>query len=59
MAKPLFKIAAQHKDRNTAIIAAYKIGTYSQREIREFYQLYPTTIEEGYCSKKQGYLILS
>lgn len=44
IAKPLFEIAAQYKDRNMAIIAAYKTGAYSQREIGEFYQLYPTTI---------------
>ena len=44
IALPLSEIAAQHKDRNTAIIAAYKTGAYSQREIGEFYQLHPTTI---------------
>ena len=44
VAKPLSEIAAQYKDRNTAIIAAYKTGAYSQREIGEFYQLHPTTI---------------
>ncbi|MDP1950452.1 MAG: hypothetical protein Q8K59_05045 [Nitrosomonas sp.] len=44
IAKPLAEIAAQHKDRKTAIIAAYKTGAYSQREIGEFYQLHPTTI---------------
>lgn len=43
MAKPLSEIAAQYKDRNTAIIAAYKTGVYSQREIGAFYQLHPTT----------------
>lgn len=32
------------KDRKTAVIAAYKTGAYSQREIGEFYQLHPTTI---------------
>ncbi|MDV6343604.1 transposase [Nitrosomonas sp. Is37] len=44
IAKPLSEIAAQHKDRKTAIVAAYKTGAYSQREIGEFYQLHPTTI---------------
>ncbi|HBZ30911.1 MAG TPA: addiction module toxin RelE, partial [Nitrosomonas nitrosa] len=44
IAKPLVEIAAQYKDRNEAIIAAYKTGTYSQREIGVFYQLHPTTI---------------
>jgi hypothetical protein len=44
MAKPLSEIAAQYKDRKTAIIAAYKTGAYSQREIGAFYQLHPTTI---------------
>ena len=44
IAKPLSEIAAQYKDRNTAIVAAYKTGAYSQREIGEFYQLHPTTI---------------
>jgi REP element-mobilizing transposase RayT len=44
MVKPLSEIAAQYKDRKTAIIVAYKTGAYSQREIGEFYQLHPTTI---------------
>lgn len=44
IAKPLPEIAAQHKNRTTAIIAAYKTGAYSQREIGEYYQLHPTTI---------------
>ena len=44
IAKPLSEIAARHKDRDAAIIAAYKTGAYSQREIGEFYQLHPTTI---------------
>lgn len=42
--RPLAEIAAQYKDRNAAIIAAYKTGAYSQREIGVFYQLHPTTI---------------
>ena len=44
IAKPLPEIAAQYTDRNTAIIATYKTGAYSQREIGDFYQLHPTTI---------------
>ncbi|SDH48567.1 hypothetical protein [Nitrosomonas sp. Nm132] len=44
VAKFLPAIAAQHKDRKMAIIAAYKTGVYNQREIAEFYQLHPTTI---------------
>jgi hypothetical protein len=44
IAKPLSEIASQYKDRKTAIIAAYKTGAYSQREIGEFYQLHPTTV---------------
>lgn len=44
LAKPLSKIAAQVKDRKTAIIAAYKTGAYSQREIGEYYKLHPTTV---------------
>lgn len=50
--KPLSEIAAQHKDRKMAIIAAYKTGTYSQREIGEFYQLHPTTI--GVIARKNN-----
>ena len=42
--KPLSEIASQYKDCNTAFIAAYKTGAYSQREIGDFYQLHPTTI---------------
>jgi hypothetical protein len=44
IAKPLPEIATQYKDHKMAIIAAYKTGAYSQREIGEFYQLRPTTI---------------
>ncbi|MDP1934336.1 MAG: addiction module toxin RelE, partial [Nitrosomonas sp.] len=44
IAKPLSEIAAQHKDRKTAIIEACKTGAYSQREIGEYYQLHPTTV---------------
>ncbi|MCB1984246.1 MAG: transposase [Burkholderiales bacterium] len=44
IARPLSEIAAQYSDRNAAIIAAYKTGAYSQREIGEIYQLHPTTI---------------
>lgn len=44
MAKPLPEVAAQYKNRKTVIIVAYKTGAYSQREIRAFYQLRPTTI---------------
>lgn len=44
LAKPLSEIAAQVKDRKTAIIAAYKTGAYSQREIGEYYKLHPTTV---------------
>lgn len=43
IAKPLSEIAAQHKDRKAAIIAAHKTGAYNQREIEEYYQLHPTT----------------
>ncbi|MBY0473823.1 MAG: hypothetical protein K2Q13_02035 [Nitrosomonas sp.] len=45
IARPLPKIAAQHKDRKTTIIAAYKTGAYNQREIGAHYQLHPTTVE--------------
>jgi len=34
--------AAQHKGRRMAIIAVYKTGGYSQREIEEYYQLHST-----------------
>jgi len=44
IAKTLSEIAAQHKDRNVAIIVAYKTGAYSQREIGEYHHLHPTTI---------------
>lgn len=44
IAKPLSEIAGEHPDRNAAIIAAYKTGQYSQREIGEFYRLHPTTV---------------
>ena len=57
IAKPLSEIAAQYNNRNTAIIAAYKTGIYSQREIGAFYQLYPTTIG-AIVRKKTDYVII-
>lgn len=57
IAKPLSEIVAQHKDRKTAIIAAYKTGgAYSQREIGAFYQLHPTTIGVIVRKNKNSYL---
>ncbi|GJL57260.1 MAG: hypothetical protein NPIRA03_01170 [Nitrospirales bacterium] len=44
LAKPLSEIAAQVKDRKTAIIAAHKTGAYSQRENGEYHTLHPTTV---------------
>ncbi|MDH5553021.1 MAG: transposase [Nitrosomonas sp.] len=44
IAMPLSEIATQTKDRNSAIITAYKTGAYSQREIGEYYQLHPSTV---------------
>ena len=54
IAKPLSEIAAQYKDRKTAVIAAYKTGAYSQQEIGEFYQLHPTTIGVLVCKAKNS-----
>ncbi len=56
IAKPLSEISAQHKDRKAAIIAAYKTGAYSQREIGAYY-LAPND-DWGYFSQEQGFLIL-
>lgn len=56
IAKPLSEIAAQAKDRKTAIIAAYKTGAYSQREIGEYYQLHPTTVGVIVRKNKNSYL---
>lgn len=44
IALSLSEIATQAKDRNSAIITAYKTGAYSQREIGEYYQLHPSTV---------------
>ena len=44
IAKPLTEIAMQTHGRNTAIIAAYNTGVYSQREIGEYVQLHPSTV---------------
>ena len=59
VAKPLSEIAAQHKDRRTAIIATYKTGAYSQREIGEnYHQLHPTNGGWGYSSQEEEFLVL-
>jgi len=44
IAKPLAEIAMQTNGRNTAIMAAYNTGVYSQREIGEYFQLHPSTV---------------
>jgi hypothetical protein len=49
IAKPLSEISAQHKDCKTAIIAAYKTGAYSQREVGAFLSI-ASNGGWGYCS---------
>jgi len=44
VAMPLLQIEEQHLDRNSAIVAAYKTGAYSQREIGEHFRLHPSTV---------------
>lgn len=41
VAKALLQIERQYPERNSAIIAAYNTGVYSQREIAGFYNLRP------------------
>ena len=55
-AKPLSAIAAQAKDRKMAIIACYKTGAYSQREIGECYQLHPTVVAVILYKSKSSWL---
>ena len=43
-APPLAKIVQASKGRNSAIIAAYATGGYSQREIGEYFRLHPSTV---------------
>ena len=40
----LAEIVSQTVDRNTSIIAAYDTGAYSQREIGEYFGIYPSTV---------------
>ena len=44
VAKSLLQIERQYPGRNSAIIAAYNTGVYSQREIAEYYNLHPSTV---------------
>jgi len=44
IAVPLLQIEEKHLDRNSAIVAAYKTGAYSQREIGEHFRLHPSTV---------------
>jgi len=44
VAMPLLQIEEQCPDRNSAIVAAYKTGAYSQREIGEHFRLHPSTV---------------
>jgi len=44
VAMPLLQIEEQYSDRNSAIVAAYKTGAYSQREIGEHFRLHPSTV---------------
>ena len=44
IAKTLLQIEKQCQDRNSAIVAAYNTGAYSQREIADYYNLHPGTV---------------
>jgi len=44
VAMSLLQIEEKHLDRNSAIVAAYKTGAYSQREIGEHFRLHPSTV---------------
>ena len=44
VAKALLEIEKKHQDRDSAIIAAYSTGAYSQREIAEHYRLHPSMV---------------
>jgi hypothetical protein len=56
MAKLLSEIAAQHKDRKTAIITAYKAGAQPAR-YRRVLSIAPND-DWGYCSQEQKFLVL-
>jgi DNA invertase Pin-like site-specific DNA recombinase len=43
-APPLEVIAAKHRERNAAIVAAYATGAYSYREIADHFGLHPATV---------------
>jgi DNA-directed RNA polymerase specialized sigma24 family protein len=43
-APPLEAIAAEHPERNAAIVAAYATGAYSYREIADHFGLHPATV---------------
>lgn len=43
-AKPLAEIAKAHKNRDRAIVAAYKTGEYSYQDIGTFFNLHFTTV---------------
>lgn len=44
IAQPMFEFTKQYKERNSAIVAAYATGAYSQREIAEYFELHPSTV---------------
>ena len=44
VAKTLLQLEIQYQDRNSAIVATYNTGAYSQREIAEHYNLHPSTV---------------
>ena len=44
VAKSLSEIEQQSVDRNSAIKTAYATGSYSQREIGEYFHLHPSTV---------------
>jgi len=53
MAPSLDKIAQQAEGRNRAIVNAYAMGAYSQREIGVYFQLHPSTV--GVIVRKKNY----
>ena len=46
VSKPLSYYSKKHKHRNDAIYAAYKKGTYSQKEIADYFEVHYSTISK-------------
>lgn len=54
LARPLAEYAQQHPDRHTAMIAAYRSGAYSMKEIAQHFGVHYATVSRAVRKHEQA-----